>query len=368
LNGKSEGGLLKRKAIASFLAFITGVIFALASCQLAASALENQQTSAAESEPVPALAKDYTKRGLKPGAPVFLRIYKQQAVIELWVSQGARYKLFKAYPICKYSGGLGPKLEEGDRQAPEGVYYIRASDLIVNQRWHRAMDLNFPNAFDLANGRTGSGIFIHGKCSSIGCFALKDADVEELYEAVATALEAGQVRVPVLSLPFPMTGANLKNAGMPENSEFWLSLKRASDMFNRDRLPPSALLCGTRYGFASRRGGRGRRYVPQKDCQPLSRPVPAVILAAAGTAKPKRPPLIAVVDGLSPKEAAERQAKSCNPRETRCRLLRIALTSPVICPKKYARCRTAEAALTKSVDCPLKYPRCRGRAASRRRV
>jgi murein L,D-transpeptidase YafK len=305
------------------------------------------------------LAAAFERAGLRLGAPVFLRIYKEQSVVELWVAQGPRYTLFKRYPVCAWSGGLGPKLAEGDLQSPEGYYYIRPSAMIVNLRWHRAMNLRFPNAYDMAHGRTGSGILIHGKCSSVGCFALTDAKVEELYEAVEAALNEGQSRVPVLILPFPMTNANIARHGGVDWLPFWRELKRADDLFERDRVPPVALLCGTSYHFTDRRrdGRRGQRVEAlPANCRPLSRPLPPQLVASA---RPRSSNIVPVVAGLSPREAAELEARTCNPRATRCRQLRVALGSSAICPKKYARCRTAEAAITKSIDCPLKYPRCR---------
>ncbi len=148
------------------------------------------------------LAAEFAAKDLKLGSPVFLRVYKQSSKMELWVEQGPRYVLFKTYGICRWSGGLGPKMYEGDRQSPEGLYHINSADLIVNPRWHRAMNINFPNRFDVMNGRGGSGILIHGKCASIGCFAIQDENVEEVYDAVRAALHNGQSHIPVLSLPF----------------------------------------------------------------------------------------------------------------------------------------------------------------------
>jgi len=101
------------------------------------------------------LAEEFEAKGLKLGSPVFLRVYKQSSKMELWVAQGPRYALFKTYRICRWSGGLGPKMYEGDRQSPEGLYHIKAEDLIVNSRWHRAMNINYPNRFDVVNGRGG---------------------------------------------------------------------------------------------------------------------------------------------------------------------------------------------------------------------
>jgi murein L,D-transpeptidase YafK len=305
------------------------------------------------------VAAAFAEKHLRFGAPVFLRVYKQSSEVELWVQQGPRYALFKTYSICRWSGGLGPKMVQGDRQAPEGLYHITAPDLVVNRRWHRAMRLNYPNAFDVVNGRTGYGIYIHGKCRSVGCFAINDDNVEEVYEIVRAALSNGQVRIPVLSLPFRFSSINSLVNEPFVFGEFWRELRRADFLFNRDRLPPSASLCDGNYYFSGRRGDWRGRYVRlPRGCRPLEKPI-SPEEAAAFASRLKLLPLISVAPGLSPKEATEKAARSCNPRDLRCRLLRVALASNVICPKKYPRCRTSQAVFTKSFECPLKYPRCR---------
>lgn len=302
-------------------------------------------------EPIP-LSEAFAKKGFRLGSPVLLRVYKQSSEIELWVLKGPRFALFKTYPICRWSGELGPKLMEGDRQSPEGIYHISASGLIVNRRWHRAMRLNYPNAFDMVNGHTGSGILIHGNCTSTGCFAIADG-VEEVYEAVEAALRSGQARVPVLSLPFRFTAVPPGDDDPPGLGPFWRELRQADLLFGRDRLPPPALLCDGHYYFADRRGGAKRHVVSLRGCQPLDKPVDMAAIRRAA------PTLLAAWKELSPKDAAEKAARTCDPRQLRCRMLRVAIASSVACPKKYSRCRAAYAAYTKSVDCPLKYPRCR---------
>ncbi|MBI4725313.1 MAG: L,D-transpeptidase family protein, partial [Rhodomicrobium sp.] len=181
--------------------------------------------------------------------------------MELWVQQGPRYVLFKTYGICRWSGGLGPKLYEGDRQSPEGYYRITSGDLIVNRRWDRAMKINYPNSFDILNGRSGSSILIHGKCSSIGCFAIQDENVEEVYAAVRAALRDGQAYIPVLSLPFRFAAVAPTRENTRDMNEFWTDLRRADLLFTRDRLPPTAWVCDGRYYFADRRGDRRRHAV-----------------------------------------------------------------------------------------------------------
>ena len=326
------------------------------------------------------LSEEFAAKGLKLGSPVFLRVYKQSSKMELWVSQGARYSLFKTYTICRWSGGLGPKMFEGDRQSPEGLYHITAEDLIVNPRWHRAMNINYPNRFDVINGRGGSGILIHGKCGSVGCFAIQDNNVEEVYDAVRAAFHKGQVSVPVLALPFSFA----KYAPAVEDTlrlnEFWSDLRRADILFNRDHVPPMAWVCDGRYYFGDRRGDSHRHAVHLPGCKPLDKPITPEeaaslseqsqsVLAASmernkwlvsGAGEIGKSVIAAInAQTENPRQAVENFAKACNPKKLDCRLLREALRSPAMCPTKYARCRTAQATYTKSVECPLKFPRCR---------
>src|SRR5579883_3069937 len=224
------------------------------------------------------LSEQLEEKRLRLGAPVFLRVYKQSSDLEVWLEKGPRYVLFKTYKICRWSGGLGPKMYEGDRQSPEGLYHIGPNDLYVNARWHRAMHLNYPNSFDLLHGRSGSGILIHGKCSSIGCFALNDQNVEEVYDLVHAAFNAGQARIPVLSLPWKLASAAPRSAETP-HSEFWSDLRRADFLFERDKIPPTALLCDGRYYFVDRRGDRKGHAVNLSGCTSLDKPVTAEELA-----------------------------------------------------------------------------------------
>ncbi len=307
------------------------------------------------------LTQRFQKQGLKLGSPIFLRVYKRTSEMELWVLQGSRYVLFKTYGICRWSGGLGPKFYEGDRQSPEGLYRITVADLIVNRRWDRAMNINYPNNFDRANGRGGSSILIHGGCGSIGCFAIQNQNVEDVYGAVRAALHNGQAYIPVLALPFRFSALAPSKEDTLQMSEFWGDLRRADLLFERDRLPPSAWICDGRYYFADRRGDRHRHAVHLPGCKPLDKSS----RAREAANRPRMidtPASIASADAPkadSPKKAVEAEAQNCNRKSLKCRLLHVAMKSPAICPKKYARCRTAKAVYTKSVDCPLKYPRCR---------
>lgn len=185
--------------------------------------------------------------GLAPGAPVFIRIFKQEFELELWMAKNGRYELFATYPICRWSGRLGPKLREGDRQAPEGFYTVDAAALNPNSRWHRSFNLGFPNAYDRSHGRSGTFLMVHGGCSSIGCYAMTDAVIDELWRLVTAALAAGQPRFPVHVYPFRMTSDNLALHAESPWAEFWRNLKAGYDAFEAMRLPPAISVCRGRY-------------------------------------------------------------------------------------------------------------------------
>lgn len=148
-------------------------------------------------------------KGLELGAPVFIRIFKQSRELEVWLRRDSdkQWLLLRSYPICNYSGRLGPKLCEGDRQSPEGVYWVGPGQLNPGSRYHLAFNLGFPNRFDRANGRTGSYLMVHGNCVSIGCYAMADRGIEEIYALVEAALKNGQPRFQVQAFPARLTEA-----------------------------------------------------------------------------------------------------------------------------------------------------------------
>jgi murein L,D-transpeptidase YafK len=195
--------------------------------------------------------------GLSLGAPVMLRIFKAEGMLEVWMEKQGRYVAFATYPICYFSGALGPKLREGDRQAPEGFYTITRDLLHDGRRWQRSLNIGYPNAFDRANGRSGSAILVHGGCDSSGCFAMTDAVNAELYDLVSAALRSGSRHVPVHVFPFRMTDAAISALPAVTWRDFWSDLKLGYDSFERTRLPPHVSVCGKRYRIAdATRGGR----------------------------------------------------------------------------------------------------------------
>jgi murein L,D-transpeptidase YafK len=194
-------------------------------------------------------------QGVALGAPVFLRIFKLESELEIWMQKDGRYRKFATYPICLWSGRVGPKLREGDRQAPEGFYAVTKEELNPNSRWHRSFSLGFPNAFDQALGRTGSFIMVHGGCQSVGCFAMTNNVVDEIWRLVTAALDQGQPAFNVQVFPFRMTEKNLAARKGDQWSPFWADLKKGYDAFERTHLPPMVSVCEGRYVISEAKPG-----------------------------------------------------------------------------------------------------------------
>lgn len=195
----------------------------------------------------PQLTEALAAKGLRFGAPLYIRIFKEEAELELWVLQDESYARFKTYPICAYSGQLGPKLKEGDRQAPEGFYTVAKSALNPNSSYHLSFNLGFPNAYDRALGRTGSFLMVHGACVSIGCYAMTDPSIEEIYILTEAALAEGQSSVPVHAFPFRMTASRLAQETGTKWYTFWQSLAPAYRHFETTKHPPNIQMTNGTY-------------------------------------------------------------------------------------------------------------------------
>lgn len=193
------------------------------------------------------LQERLSEKGLAAGAPVFMRIFKWEHQLELWMKKDDRYVLFATYPICRWSGRLGPKLKEGDRQSPEGFYTVTRAQLNPNSRWHRSFNLGFPNAYDRVHGRTGSFLMVHGGCSSIGCYAMTNRVIDEIWGLVTAAFDKGQPRFHVHVYPFRMSDWNMAVYGDGRWSTLWKELKQGSDLFEASGRPPAISVCAGRY-------------------------------------------------------------------------------------------------------------------------
>jgi len=184
-------------------------------------------------------------------ASIMIRIFKAESELEVWITTNTgEYALFATYPVCFWSGTLGPKLTEGDRQAPEGFYTVTFPQAYrEGARWVVGLDLGFPNAFDRANARTGSAILVHGGCASIGCFAVTNPVNDEIDKLVLRSIEAGQAYVPIHVFPFRMTSENFNRYDVPQWRDFWRNLKDGYDLFERTHRPARVSVCDTSYVF-----------------------------------------------------------------------------------------------------------------------
>ena len=183
-------------------------------------------------------------------APVLIRIYKEESTLEVWKQdRNGKFALLNSYPICKFSGNLGPKLMQGDYQAPEGFYDITPGQMNPNSSQYLAFNTGFPNAFDRSLGRTGSFLMVHGGCQSVGCYAMTDYAMEEIYGLVDEAFKGGQEKVQLQAFPFRMTSQNLASHAGDPNMAFWEMLKAGSDAFLMTERPPTVAVCDRRYVF-----------------------------------------------------------------------------------------------------------------------
>ena len=183
-------------------------------------------------------------------APMLIRIYKEQRTLEIWKQdRSGKFALLNAYPICKFSGNLGPKLMQGDYQAPEGFYDITPNQMNPNSSEYLAFNTGFPNAFDRSLGRTGSFLMVHGGCRSVGCYAMTDYAMDEIYGLVDEAFKGGQEKVQLQAFPFRMTAQNLAGHAGDPNLPFWEMLKAGSDAFLATERPPRVAVCDRRYVF-----------------------------------------------------------------------------------------------------------------------
>jgi murein L,D-transpeptidase YafK len=183
-------------------------------------------------------------------SPILMRIFKEESELEIWKEdRSGRFALLRSYPICRWSGELGPKIKAGDRQAPEGFYTITPGLMNPNSNYYLAINTGFPNAYDRANERTGHFLMIHGDCSSAGCYAMTDEQIGEIYALAREAFFGGQKSFQVQAYPFRMTPLNMaRHRGSPHMA-FWRMLKEGNDHFEVTRMPPKVDVCEKRYVF-----------------------------------------------------------------------------------------------------------------------
>ncbi len=206
---------------------------------------------ARENAPVPdKLIAKMKAKGISPSAPIMVRVFKDEDVLEVWKQTGkGSYALLESFEICKWSGKFGPKFKEGDRQAPEGFYDINPWQMNPRSSYHLSFNIGFPNAYDRAHDRTGTHLMVHGACSSAGCYSMTDENVQVIYALARDAFAGGQERFQFQAYPFRMTPENMAEHRDHEHFEFWQMLKRGYDHFELTKAPPKVDVCEKRYVF-----------------------------------------------------------------------------------------------------------------------
>lgn len=201
--------------------------------------------------PLPEEAKTELQQfGLSLGAPLYIRIFKLEAEMEVWMQRPTgEYALFRTYPICNWSGDVGPKTREGDKQAPEGFYVVTARQMNPNSEHYLSFNIGFPNVYDRAHDYTGSYLMVHGGCRSSGCYAITDDAIQELYILAREAFAKGQREFPIHAFPFRMTKEAMTFRAGHEWEPFWKNLKEGYDAFEKAKRPPVVGVKNKRYVF-----------------------------------------------------------------------------------------------------------------------
>src|ERR1700692_2274183 len=234
------------RALITAAALAAGVL--LAGCNsdeisLASNAKANQPVS-------PKLLAAMAEKDMDMQSPILVRLFKEEAELEVWKQdRSGRFALLKTYPICRWSGDLGPKVREGDRQAPEGFYAISPAQMNPQSAYYLSFNTGYPNAYDRAWGYTGSELMVHGDCSSRGCYAMTDEQIQEIYALARESFFGGQSAFQLEAFPFRMTALNMAKHRNNSNFAFWKMLKEGYDNFEATHQEPKVAVCEKRYVF-----------------------------------------------------------------------------------------------------------------------
>src|SRR5579862_5767136 len=246
---QSGGSTLVRRPLLRSLLAATAIAaaVALAGCDTDSVGLPSGRALAPLSEKMLALID---QKNMSKESPILVRLFKEESELEVWKQDNTgRFELLKTYTICRWSGELGPKVREGDRQAPEGFYAITPGLMNPNSNYYLAINTGFPNAYDRANGRTGDFLMIHGDCSSRGCYAMTDEQIAEIYALARESFFGGQREFQIQAYPFRMTPANLARHRNSPNMAFWKMLKVGDDHFLVSHMEPKVDVCDKHYVF-----------------------------------------------------------------------------------------------------------------------
>ena len=252
-----------------------GAAVALAGCET-----DGTQVPGKALKPIsPQLLSEMAQKDMTKESPILIRMFKQESELEVWkADKTGQFALLKTFPICRWSGELGPKIKEGDRQAPEGFYTVTPGQMNPNSSLYLSFNMGFPNAFDQAHGRTGTHLMVHGDCSSRGCYSMTDEQISEIYALGRESFFGGQRAFQVQAFPFRMTPVNMAKHRNNPHMPFWKMLKEGYDHFEVTRREPKVDVCEKRYVFNAKPSDSGARFEPRAQCPVYE--VPSEIVAA----------------------------------------------------------------------------------------
>jgi murein L,D-transpeptidase YafK len=254
-------------SVVARLAFVAGGAGLLSACQESPGLGGRDRAY----QPIPAQTVALmAEKGTTKQSPMLIRTYKKEAEFEIWKQRSdGRYALLKTYPMCRWSGQLGPKVREGDRQVPEGFYAITPGQMNPNSAYYLSFNVGYPNAYDRAHGASGGAIMVHGACSSAGCFSMTDQQIAEIYAIARESFAGGQREIQMQSYPFHMTSENLAKHRADPNIAFWKQLKEGADNFEVTKAEPRVGVCGRHYVFNATPENPGQRLEADAACPPL---------------------------------------------------------------------------------------------------
>ncbi|MCK1385895.1 murein L,D-transpeptidase [Bradyrhizobium sp. 21] len=251
--------LISRSLARAFLASVAlAASILLAGCDTDQVSLA---TNAKANQPVPPkLLAAMVEKDMDLQSPILVRLFKQEAELEVWKqARNGQFVLLKTYPICRWSGDLGPKVREGDRQAPEGFYSINPGQMNPQSAYYLSFNTGYPNAFDKALGRSGSQLMVHGDCSSRGCYAMTDEQIAEIYSLGRESFFGGQKAFQLQAYPFKMTPVNMAKHRNNPNMPFWKMIKEGYDHFEVTRQEPKVDFCEKKYVFDATKAPDAKR-------------------------------------------------------------------------------------------------------------
>ena len=258
----------------SLRATVTGLalasVMAVAGCQGGVDGVFGAKAN----RPIPAhLKKEMKAKGMTEASPIMVRLFKEENVAEVWKqTDKGEYAMLAEYEICAWSGKLGPKYKEGDKQAPEGFYSIKPWQMNPNSDYYLSFNLGYPNAYDQSHNRTGSHLMVHGACSSAGCYSMTDERIAEIYAQAREAFEGGQTEFQVQAYPFRMTAENMARHKDDPHFGFWKMIKQGYDHFEITKRPPKVDVCEKRYVFNQVAEDEKAKFRPSGACPDAAMP------------------------------------------------------------------------------------------------